>query len=98
MSNLAKLYDFIIRPVITEKSTIAGELNKYTFIVHNDANKPEIKKAVESIFSVGVTGVNIISVHGKNKRFRGRAVKKPDLKKAIVTLKAGDVIDFTTGV
>ncbi len=75
--------------VISEKAFMAQEDGKYVFIVDKKANKPEIKKAIESIFDVEVEKVNIINLKGKQKVFRGIKGKRPDIKKAIVTLKAG---------
>jgi len=86
--------DIIIKPIVSEKSYKLIEGNKYTFQVHPDAKKIEIRKAVEEIFNVSVTKVNTITVKGKPKRqgwFRGR---RPNWKKAIVTLREGDKIEF----
>ena len=92
------LYDIISRPVVTEKSTTALEQNKVTFKVPTTATKPRIKQAVEELFGVTVVGVNTILTKGKVKRFRGMTGKRSDVKKAIVTLKAGEQIDFEAGV
>lgn len=87
-------YQVIVRPLITEKNTNLMELNKYSFEVLREANKPQIKAAIEAIFSVSVTSVRTISVHGKKKR-RGREVGyQKDWKKAIVTLAEGDRIEL----
>jgi large subunit ribosomal protein L23 len=94
----AKVYDVVRSPVITEKSTIANELGKYVFQVAVDATKPEIKTAVEQIFAVKVTKVSTINYDGKIKRFRGKLGQRPAFKKAIVTLKEGQVIDLTSGI
>ena len=72
--------------------------NAVVFKVANDATKPQIKAAVEALFSVNVTGVNTIVSKGKTKRWKGRAYTRSDVKKAIVTLKDGDSIDVTTGI
>ncbi len=88
------LYDIIISPVITEKSTAALEQNKVVFKVRADAVKPKIKSAIEQIFGVTVLSVNTINTKGKTKRFRGISGRRSDVKKAIVTLKDGDHIDF----
>ena len=88
------LYDIILSPVITEKSTTALEQNKVVFKVRADAVKPKIKQSIEQIFGVTVTSVNTINTKGKTKRFRGKAGKRSDVKKAVVTLKQGDHIDF----
>jgi len=74
------------------------EQNKVTFKVPTTATKPRIKQAVEELFGVSVVSVNTILTKGKVKRFRGTVGKRSDVKKAIVTLKAGDVIDFEAGV
>lgn len=93
-----KAYDIIRQPVITEKSTAASQFNKVVFKVAGDASKPEIKAAVEQLFKVKVEKVNTILVKGKNKRFRGRPGTRSDVKKAIVTLAAGQTIDLTAGL
>jgi len=93
-----RVYDIIRNPVITEKSTLAGEHNQVTFRVPLDASKPEIKQAVEGVFSVKVKAVNTLRQSGKVKRFRGRPGRRPDVKKAVVTLEEGHSIDVTTGV
>ncbi len=85
-------------PVITEKSTVASEHNQITFRVPLDATKPEIKAAVEKLFDVKVLAVNTIRQKGKVKRFRGRVGRRPDTKKAMVSLAEGHSIDVTTGV
>lgn len=97
MSNY-KYYDLIRKPIITEKTAILSELNKFTFEVLRSAEKPVIKKAVEEIFSVKVKKINIINVKGKVKRFKGRVGKQSDVKKAVVTLEKDYTIDFTGGV
>ncbi|BCX18607.1 MAG: 50S ribosomal protein L23 [Geminicoccaceae bacterium] len=91
-------YDLIIAPVITEKATLLSEKNQIVFKVRKDATKPQIKAAVEALFNVKVTAVNTMNVKGKVKRFRGRVGKRPDVKKAIVTLAEGSRIDVTTGI
>lgn len=91
-------YSIIIRPVITEKATVQKEReNKVTFQVARDANKAEIKEAVEKLFKVKVDKVNVINVKGKPRRLGRITGKKPDWKKAIVTLKPGHSIDFFEG-
>lgn len=92
------LYDFIRAPMITEKATMASEHNQFVFRVPVDASKPEIKLAIESLFKVNVTAVNTLITKGKLKRFRGRLGRRSDVKKAIVTLAAGQSIDVTTGL
>jgi large subunit ribosomal protein L23 len=93
-----RMYEIIRAPVITEKSTIISEHNQVSFKVAMDATKPEIKAAIEGLFSVKVTAVNTLRQKGKLKRFRGRLGKQSDYKKAIITLADGDSIDITTGV
>ena len=91
-------YDVIVAPHITEKSTMASEHNAVVFKVATGASKPEIKAAVEAIFDVKVTGVNTLVQKGKTKRWKGKAYKRSDVKKAIVTLAEGQSIDVTEGV
>jgi large subunit ribosomal protein L23 len=93
-----KLYDVLLSPVVTEKSTQGGEYNQVTFRVRNDAAKPHIKAAVEKLFNVKVKAVNTLNTKGKVKRFRGRLGQRSDVKKAIVTLEEGHMIDVTTGI
>ena len=93
-----KSYDIVRSPVITEKSTIGAEHNQVTFRVPLTASKPEIKSAVEDLFGVKVKAVNTLRVKGKTKRFRGIKGRRPDVKKAMVTLEEGHSIDVTTGV
>jgi len=97
MSNL-KHYDVIRTPVITEKATILAESNKVVFNVAKTATKPEIKAAVEALFSVKVKSVNTLVRKGKVKRFKGTLGSQSDVKKAIVTLEEGHAIDITTGL
>ncbi|NML06428.1 50S ribosomal protein L23 [Sphingomonas sp. G-3-2-10] len=91
-------YDVIVAPHITEKSTMVSEHNAVVFRVAGDATKPEIKAAVEALFSVKVTGVNTIVQKGKTKKWKGKPYTRSDIKKAIVTLAEGDQIDVTAGV
>lgn len=91
-------YDVIRAPVITEKSTIAGENNQVVFKVALDADKKVIKEAVEALFNVKVKAVNTLRRKGKTKRFRGVPGKQIDIKKAIITLEDGHAIDVTTGL
>ncbi len=93
-----KHYDIIRSPVITEKSTQAGEHNQVMFNVAPKASKPEIKAAVEALFGVKVKAVNTLIRKGKVKRFRGRVGRQNDVKKAVVTLVEGQFIDVTTGL
>ena len=92
------LYDKIISPIITEKSTKISEHNKIVFKVPNDANKKNLKKNIEKIFKVNVLKVNIINKQNRTKLARGRKVKISGFKKAIITLKKGQSIDLTTGI
>lgn len=91
-------YDIIRKPLITEKSTILSEDNKYCFQVHMDATKHQVKAAIEAIFSVTVTKVNMLVSNGKVKKTRRSEGKRADTKKAVVTLKDGQTIDLTAGV
>ena len=91
-------YDVIVSPAITEKSTMASEQNQVVFNVARKATKPEIKAAVEALFSVKVTGVNTLVRKGKVKRFRGTVGRQSDVKKAVVTLADGHSIDVATGL
>ena len=92
------LYDKIISPVVTEKSTNLSEQNKIIFKVPNSANKINLKKSIEKIFKVNVTKINIINKKSKVKITRGRKVKVSGFKKAIVTIKKGQNIDLTSGL
>lgn len=96
--NEAQIYDVIVSPVITEKSTMASEHNQVLFNVAKTASKPQIKEAVERLFDVKVKAVNTIVRKGKTKRFRGRPGRQSDVKKAVVTLEEGHSIDVTTGL
>ena len=93
-----RMYEIIRAPVITEKSTIISEHNQVSFKVAMDATKPEIKAAIEGLFSVKVMAVNTLRQKGKLKRFRGILGKQSDYKKAIITLADGDSIDIPPGV
>ena len=92
------LYDKILSPVVTEKSTNLSELNKIVFKVPGGANKKNLKKNIEKIFKVNVTKINIINKQNRTKFTRGRKVKVSGFKKAIITLKKGQSIDLTTGI
>ncbi len=93
-----RLYELIRRPIVTEKSTLGSEHNQVAFEVPIDARKPEIKAAVEGLFSVKVKAVNTLRKKGKVKRFQGRLGKRADTKKAYVTLEEGHSIDVSTGI
>jgi len=92
------LYDVLRRPFVTEKNTILQAQNKYAFEVAKEANKPQIKQAVEKAFKVKVTTVNVTKVPGKMRRVGRRLVLTRPWKKAIVTLRPGDKIEFFEGV
>ncbi len=93
-----KMYDTLLRPVITEKAMKSSENGQVTFRIPLTATKTEVKAAVEALFGVKVKSVNTVRTSGKTKRFRGEVGKRSDFKKAIVTLAEGQNIDFTTGV
>jgi len=93
-----ELYDIIVAPVITEKSTLASENNQVVFKVARHATKPQVKEAVERLFNVKVKAVNTLNRKGKLKRFRGIKGRQNNIKKAIVTLSEGSSIDITTGL
>ena len=92
------MYQIIRSPVVTEKATMLTEKHQVVFRVALGASKPEIKAAVEGLFSVTVTAVNTVVQKGKTKRVRGRPGRRSDVKKAYVTLKEGQTIDLTTGL
>ncbi len=94
----AEIYDIVLAPVITEKSTLAAENNQVIFKVRRNATKPEIKEAVERLFKVKVKAVNTINRQGKVKRFRGIKGQQNAIKKAVVTLEEGYSVDVTTGL
>ena len=95
---MKNLYNIIKFPVVTEKSTKISENNQFVFKVDIDTSKDEVKKAIEKIFKVNVTKVNIINKQNRTKLTRGRKVKVSGFKKAIITLKKGQSIDLTTGI
>lgn len=91
-------YDIVVRPIITEKSSLLKDAgNQYVFEVQRDANKIEIRKAVEKLFKVKVVSVHISNIEGKKKRVGRFAGKKPDWKKAIVKLNPKDKITIFEG-
>ncbi|ASJ91650.1 MULTISPECIES: 50S ribosomal protein L23 [unclassified Porphyrobacter] len=94
----ARHYDVIIAPHITEKSTLASEQNAVVFKVAKDATKPQIKEAIEAIYDKKVVAVNTLVQKGKTKRWKGKAYQRSDVKKAIVTLAEGEMIDITSGI
>ena len=93
-----ELYDVIECPLVTEKSQVGVEHNKFTFRISPFANKEKVKLAIESVFGVTVKKVNIVVVKGKTKLFRGTSGKRKDTKKAIVTLAAGQTIDVASKI
>ncbi len=92
------LFDKILSPLLTEKSTNLSEQNKIVFKVHKNANKQNLKRNIEKIFKVNVTKINIINKQNRIKLTRGKKVKVSGFKKVIVTLKKGQTIDLTTGI
>ena len=93
-----KDFKTIIKPIITEKSSMGSEYNQVTFQVQKTSSKKEIKLAIENIFKVKVKKVNTSIVKGKLKSFRGSLCKRSDYKKAFVTLEEGQTIDINAGV
>jgi len=92
------LYDKILAPMVTEKTTNLSEQNKIVFRVPREANKVSLKKNIEKIFKVNVTKINIVNKQNRTKTVRGKKVKVQGYKKAIITLKKGQSIDLTTGI
>ena len=92
------LYDKILSPMVTEKSTNLSEQNKIVFKVPVGANKINLKKNIEKIFKVNVTKINIINKQNRTKIAKGKKIKVSGYKKAIITLKKGQSIDLTTGI
>ena len=92
------MYEMIRTPRVTEKTTLGAENNQVTFVVSNEATKPRIKKAIETLFSVDVKSVNTLNQKGKSKRFRGVVGNQVGFKKAIVTLAEGSFIDTESGI
>jgi large subunit ribosomal protein L23 len=92
------LYDKILFPIVTEKSTNMSEQNKIVFKVPTTANKVNLKNNIEKIWKVNVTKINIINKKSRTKIARGKKVKVKGFKKAIITLQKGQSIDLTTGI
>ena len=93
--NQERMYQVLLVPHVSEKSTLlADENNQHVFKVATDASRIEVKQAVEELFKVKVEKVRILNVKGKNKRFGGRMGKRSDMRKAYVTLKPDNDIDF----
>ena len=95
---MANARDILVRPLITEKTTMLMQEGKYAFVVAKTANKIEIAKAVETVFNDKVLAVNTLNVMGKTKRMGRHEGKRPDYKKAIVKLAPGERIEFFEGV
>lgn len=91
------LYDVLICPLYTEKSTVHTEQSKFSFKINGDATKAQVKNAIEKIFNTKVLKVNVLNCKGKKKIFKGKKGKRSDYRKAIVTLEKGKTIDFTGG-
>ena len=91
-------YDVIVAPHITEKATLLSEHNAVVFKVAGSASKPQIKAAIEAIYNVKVAAVNTLVQKGKTKRWKGKPYTRSDVKKAVVTLAAGQSIDVTSGI
>ena len=96
--NKLHLYDKIISPIVTEKSTNLSDQNKIVFKVPSNANKNNLKSNIEKIFKVTVTKINIVNKQKRTKLTRGKKIKVSGYKKAIITLKKGQSIDLTTGI
>jgi large subunit ribosomal protein L23 len=95
--NKERLMKVLLAPVVSEKSANAGEAGQVVFRVVIDASKPEIKRAVETMFDVNVEQVRVVKVKGKNKRFGAMMGRRSDWKKAYVRLQEGQDIDFSAG-
>ena len=95
---VASLYDVIRSPMVTEKTHLALEHNKYAFKIAPKATKQEVKAAIKQVFGVDVEKVNVINIKGKTKRFRGTLGARNNVRKAIVTLKEGQSIDIESGI
>jgi large subunit ribosomal protein L23 len=93
-----QLYEVLVRPLVTEKNTTLQAAGKYAFKVGKDANKQQVKEAVQKAFKVTVKSVNIMNMPGEKKRVGRKVATVPGWKKAVVTLKAGDKIQFFEGV
>jgi large subunit ribosomal protein L23 len=96
--SLERAYDIIRAPIVTEKATQISQFRQFVFKTASDANKIEVREAVEKIFKVKVESVNILNCPGKEKRFRGRLGARSGFKKAIVTLAEGHSIDVGSGI
>jgi len=96
--NKFNLLDVIVSPSVTEKSTFLSDQNKIVFKVNKRAKKDSIKRSIEKVFKVNVIKINTINIKGKTKIVKGKKSRKPDFKKAIITLKKGQSIDLSTGI
>ena len=94
----SQLYEIIKQPVVTEKTTKISENNQFVFKVENKSSKQDIKIAVEKIFKVKVKSINTIKIKGKTKVFKGTKGRRSDYKKAVVTLKKGETLDYSGGI
>src|SRR5204863_8745509 len=98
-SKYSSAFKTLVKPLVTEKSAVAeSKNNKYSFVVARSASKDQIKKAIEEVYGVKPTGVNVANIEGRRVRFGRNMGKRNDYKKAIVTLPAGKTIDIHTGV
>jgi large subunit ribosomal protein L23 len=93
--SIGKEYDIIVRQIVTEKSSKDIAFGKYTFEVDGNANKDDIRSAIEKVFEVNVEDVNISNYDGKIKRYKGKIGQRNSVKKAVVTVKEGQAIDLT---
>ena len=93
-----RMFELLRSPIITEKATLISEFNQVSFWVPVDADKFEVKAAIEGLFDVKVTAVNTLRLKGKSKQFRGQPGRREERKKAIATLAEGQSIDITTGL
>lgn len=99
MTNVTeRMYKVLVKPLVTEKTSMNAENNVVTFEVLKDASKPEIKATVEALYGVKVEKVNTLNQNGKVKRFKGHLGVRSDVKKAMVTLAEGQSIDMSAGV
>ena len=98
MPNEINPYSVLLRPLVTEKSTALAGKNQYVFEVDLRANKAQVRESVELVFEVSVLRVNTMVVKGKKRRYGRNLTKRPDWKKAIVTLKPGDSIEIFEGI
>ena len=94
----SQLYEIIKQPVVTEKTTKISENNQFVFKVENKSSKQDIKIAIEKIFKVKVKSINTIKIKGKTKVFKGTKGRRSDYKKAVVTLKKGETLDYSGGI